>query len=537
MWQWTTLLGPQLCLYRTGGIGQGQLGFIARNSRAAHRVHPRDFVGTRENVIMRFSVGSNEWPANDRTFRGTWHLESMPDASQTGVLSIATSGYPTLILDGSLQEAIPDYSSHSVIGLTHEAVDVTLVDGAYRTQKAPWYSRVDYGGQRPPVIEEEWQGFAVAVGAKLPLGGDTPVREMVFRSRRLRDWASGSAPQFKATDEERSIGGTLRFPSDIKMTTVWGTVLLRWGAVGPYSAQGADLRYFPEVHVEFTGQPTVDQTWKLVITPLLQFFTLLTGEGDYLESVRYRTAGTHDDQDSSGTDSYGQLLWGGWFEWISASWLAQPNDKPEVSEFAHLVGSGEADANLEAMLSRWIDLQARAPEPLADYFATLMWSSMTFEESFAHIVRALEVLHSIVEPGPRIPKQDFKAVRTKIKQALEGDPHRELILSRLRHADAFSLLDRLTAILARVGYRLQNFAGDIDQFARMIRDVRDSFTHTSSLGEVDYGKLGRAHVILDLVMRSELLLQIGVPQGELDDRVFRTEAARLLLYPVNKDSN
>lgn len=71
----------------------------------------------------------------------------------------------------------------------------------------------------------------------------------------------------------------------------------------------------------------------------------------------------------------------------------------------------------------------------------------------------------------------------------------------------------------------------------MIRDARDSFTHTSSLGVVGEGKLRRAHVILDLVMRSVLLMQIGVPQAELDDRVFETEAARLLLYPVNTDSD
>lgn len=485
---------------------------------------------------MRFAVGSNEWPVRERSFRGTWNLESVPDVCQSGVLSIATSGNPTLTLDGSLLGKVPDYSSHSVIGLTDDAVDVTLVHGAYRTQKAPWHSRIDYGGQRPPVIEEQWQGFAVAIGGKLPLGGDTPVQEMVFRSRRLRDWASGIAPQFEATYQERTIGGTLTLPADVEMSTVWGAVLLRWEVVGPYSTDGAEFRYFPEIHVQFMDRPTVDETWPLVITPLLQFFTLLTGQGDYLESVRYRTDGTHDKLDSAGADSYGQLLWGGWFEWISASWFAQPNEKPDVPEFTHLVRSREAAADLQAMLSRWIDLQLRAPEPLADYFATLMWSSMTFEESFAHIVRALEVLHSIIEPGPRIPEQEFNVVRMKIKKALDGNPHRELILSRLRHADAFSLLDRLKALLTSVGYRLQTFAGDIEKFARMVRDARDSFTHTSSLGGASNRELMNAHVILDLVMRSVLLLQLGVPEVDLDDCVFRTEAARLLLYPVKTNS-
>lgn len=482
---------------------------------------------------MRFSVGPNEWPTYDRTFRGSWHLESSPEVIQKGVLSMVKSGNPTLTLDGSLLGKIPDFASHSVLGLTHEAVDVTLVHGGYRNQKAPWHSRIDYEGDRPPVIEEEWQGFAVAIGAHLPLGGDTPVQEMVFRSRRLRDWASGMAPRFQPTRVERTVGGTLTLPSDIEMTTVWGTVVLRWETVGAYSDDGADLRYFPEIYVKLTDKPTVDQTWPLVITPLLQFFTLLTGEGDYLESVRYRTQDAQDDFGMSAEDSYGQLLWGGWFEWVSASWLARPNDRPNVPEFAHLVRSRDSGHDLEEMLSRWIDLQERASEPLTDYFSTLMWTSMTFEESFAHIVRALEVLHSIVEPGPRIPKQDFRAARTKIKEALDGDSHRELILSRLRHADAFSLLDRLKALLGSVGYRLQRFAGDIDQFARMVRDARDSFTHTSSLSGIETGELRRAHVILDLVMRSAILGHLGVPQTELDDRVFATDAARYLLYPVN----
>ena len=55
-----------------------------------------------------------------------------------------------------------------------------------------------------------------------------------------------------------------------------------------------------------------------------------------LPSTRRGTNGAQDDLHSSGADNSEQLLWGGWFELIRASWLAQQNDKPNVSEFAHL---------------------------------------------------------------------------------------------------------------------------------------------------------------------------------------------------------
>ncbi|WP_022899081.1 HEPN domain-containing protein [Humibacter albus] len=483
---------------------------------------------------MRFALNSNDWPTHDRSFRGDWHLGSEPDVKQPGILTISPSRAPALTLGGTLLGEVPDYSPRSVIGITHDAADITLIRGMFRSQSAPWHRRIDYGGQRPPVTEEVWDGFAVALGARLPLGGNTAVKEMVFRSRRLRDWARGLAPRFVEADRERTIGGTIELPADVVISTVWGKVALRWEAVGSLSGSGADMRCFPEIHIEFDEAPTIDETWALVITPLLQFFSLATGEGDYLECVRYRT--DFDDEDefgSPGQDSCGQGFWGGWFEWVTASWFARPNDKPDVWDFGHVLPAAATAPELEGVMGRWIDLQSRASEPLADYFATLMWASMTFEESFAHIVRALEVLHSVLEPGTRIPKGEFRAVRKKIKQALEEDPHRDLVLSRLKHADAYSLFDRLKALLSMVGQQLQSYAGDIDSFARNVRDARDRFTHASDLGAMGNEELQNAHTILDLVMRSVLLLQLGLTREETDDRVMKTETARSLLYPAH----
>jgi len=485
---------------------------------------------------MRIALSSDTWPAQNRSFRGDWHLESAPDPIQPGTLSLEPTQRPSLRLDGPLtNRERPDYSYHSIIGLSQDAEDITLILGGYRSQRAPWFSRVDYGGKKPPVIEEVWDGYAVAIGAKLPLGGATRVQQMVFRSRRLRDWARAIAPEFNEAVDAQLIGGTVELPEPLEVNLGWGKVTLQWGVVGHSSTHGANFRFFPEMLVDFTNPPTIDETWSLVITPLLQFFTLATGEGDYLECVRYRGEEPDDGFGSPGIDSYGQSFYGGWFEWVSASWFAHPNDKPDVWDFSHILPARETAAELATMLPRWIELQARASEPLADYFATLMWVSMTFEEHFAHLVRSLEVIHSIIQPGTRIPAPDFRAIRKKIKAALEGDPHRELIMSRLSHADEYSLLDRLTALLDTVGDRLLGYVGDVGSFARKVRDSRDSFTHTSDLRVLEHPELQNAQTILDLLMRSVLLMQLGISKQEADERVLRTEASRVLQYPVDRN--
>lgn len=480
---------------------------------------------------MSVSITTSSGPDRERTVVGRWHVASRPERSITGTLTVPNVGRATLKLQGTLVGENWPSQNETVIGLATDGLDVTLAHAGYRSQSAPWFSGIDYGEEQPPVSEETWDGWAVAVGAALPAGGETTIDELVFRSRRLRDWAAPVGPKFEPATGPRTVGGHLSLPEDVEMTVPWGTLTLRWQTVGPYSTRGTNIRYFPELYLRLSQATTLDETWSLVVTPLLHFFSLITGEGDALECLRYRTASAKE-RDVWATDSFGQHLDDGWFEWVSSSWVTEPRNDEDVQYYKHPVPARASLPDLACLLTRWIELEQRAEAPLLDYFSTLMWSSMTFEESFVHVVRALETLHSTINPGPRIPSAEFRAIKRKLRDALKYDPHRDLILGRLSHADQFSLRDRLVALLDGAGYRLQNYAGDLVVFARWVRDRRDGITHTSSLGTSDTVELHRAHVVLDLLMRSTLLREIGIPILDLDEHVFRVDAARSLLYPI-----
>lgn len=419
-----------------------------------------------------------------------------------------------------------------LFGVAHDGTKVSLAGVAFRSQRMAHY--LDDDRSDPPGIAwEVWQCWAVAVGAHIEDGLNTKVIELRFRSKMLDEWVEQIRPPFERDRGERTVGGTVTLPEPVSMEIPLGRLHFEWDIGGSYETTvSADYRVYPVLRVEFSEPVTIESNWDTVVVPLLQLLTLFVGAGDWIQSLRYTPEGAQEDEYALGRDGFGAPLWGGQFEWVTSSWMARARDRENPHAFEHVVQADESLDRLSALIPAWFDIQSRLGGALLDYFSVQMWPEMTINESFYRVVRALEVVHGTLDPSPKIPRAEFRAIKRDVMNALAENPHKDFIMARLLHADKPSLRERLGELFEQAGPRLRSrVSGTVDQFVRDVVKTRDAMTHTGGGGPLE-GSLERSFRLLDLLMREVLLIQLGFSPDEADACVLRTRDARVTAYPA-----
>lgn len=478
---------------------------------------------------MSIRVGRGE-ALSERSFRGTWHQSGEGSSRAPGILTLGGGSWPVLDLDGAVGEEHVS-SADVLLGRAHDGTKVSLVE-AVRTSRQGRLGGfgIDADEPGPEVVREVWEGWAVAVGAHLPEGQQTHVTELRFQSRMLDAWTEWIRPRFEATTEPRTVGGTVTIPEPVVADVGLGRLSLEWETLGSsYTPVSADWQVYPVIRIEFAEPTTIEASWSSAVVPLLQLFTFCVGSGDSVKQLRYTLAGATPDEYEAGRDALGGPFWAGQFEWLTSSWMAKASEGKLPHYWEHLINAGRTD--ISQLFASWFTMAERFKGVLLEYSSISMWPDMTIDESFLRVVRALEVVHGLIDPRPRIPTDEFRAVRNKIKQALDDDPHRDFIMARLTHADEPSLRERLLALLERAGTSLERRLGEpVDEFVRKVVRTRDAMTHTGGQGPLSE-HLHRAFLLLDLLMRETLLLELGYSAQEADEFAFRTRDASLLGFP------
>lgn len=469
-------------------------------------------------------------PSRERKFRGNWHVAGSPAVVISGVLDISKDGRASLDLNGSLLAGQEVAQTGQVIfGRAHDGEKITLIETSFRSQHAPWFNDGDQKITPPPIATEQWEAWAVAVGAQLPDGQKTNISKLVFRSPMLTAWADTLAPEFKHAKGPRTIGGSGTIPDPLTADIGFADLTFGW----THRSRGDSLDLYPEIEVTYRTPTDIEESWHTTVVPLLQMLTFFVGAGDSVRLLRYTQIGADELTVSHGHDSYGWPFWGGDFELINASWMGKDQGREAPFHAEQLLPGYDVDPRFATLIPAWFELQKSLSGAALDYFSIQMFGSMTSEEAFYRVVRALEVTHGVLDPTPKISPEDKKTARAAIKAALDGHPHRDFILSRMQHIEAPSLKDRLIALFGMAGPRLRNFAeGGVDVFAASIVKTRDMMTHAGAGGPLSGADLTYARVVLDLLMREVLLVQLGFTPTEADECALRTERARLLLYPV-----
>ena len=481
--------------------------------------------------MVRISLNDDLVPAGDRVFRGHWCLQSDSTNVLSGSLTISERATPVLEVYGTLMPADVEYEQGFMSAIWGETLDgekITLLNASRRSQVGtPFHGAIENVSK---IRHETWEGAEVAVGAHLPDGRNTAVSSMQFRSHLLRAWAEPLLPRITTREETRdtsTFGGTLQIPKPLIAYLPAGQLVLSWDRGG--STKGASMDFFvqPTVEVRLTNSMSMDETWPLLVVPLLQMFTLFVGSGDWLHVLRFTPAVEVEETAATSHDAQGFPLWAGRFELVSGSWMAESRDSKAPWKHSHLWKAIEVAPKFSEAVPKWFALQARLSGPFADYFAVHMWPKQTIEEAFQRVTRALEATHEVLYPKPRIPKAEFRALRESMRESIRDSPHVELLMSRLTHADAPSLKDRLTDLFGKTTPRFKQWApGGVAAFIQAVVRTRNNMTHGGAEGPLVGAALYEAQTILDMLMRATLLRELGLAPEEIQDKLVRTDDAR-----------
>lgn len=471
-------------------------------------------------------------PELERTFRGEWHVAARPKQKVSGTLTFSPETGVVLDLNGTLLDANnTDFRPTQILGTTFDGTNITISQAQYRSQEVPSHL-VSYVDGEPfrVVVSELWSGWAIAVGAWLPEGEGTKISSVTFRSRMLRAWARQIHPKYIPLHEENIAGGTVTLSSPFEALTDLGKVTFAW-TKHETTQYGVRMRFIPELSIQFQNEMSIGDAWHSAVVPLLHFLSLATGRGDWLEGLIFTDDANEHEWNLVGKDGYEWGILEGRFEWLTSSWMARPTDREPPYDFEFLLSAPEVTNSFEAIVPSWFKVHARTRHALLDYFAIHMSQAMVFEESFNRVVRSLEVIHGLLYDAPRIGKSDFRRIKQLIKEALSGEEHKQLIMERLSHADAASLKDRLLELIELCGPQIKAQIDARPNFVTRVVSTRNGITHTGDAGEFfEKGDFDEAFYLLDLVMRSVLIREIGIPEDELDKHVMRTRDSRFVQH-------
>ena len=464
---------------------------------------------------MAIRIRSSENPEMDRTFRGHWHTRDQPDPIP-GSLTFSQENGILLDLSGSLLgQDQTQFGPKQVLGRAFDGTFLTIDRGHYEGQIAPWFE--DQSRAAPIVAAEEWGGWALIVGAQLPQGGRTTIRQLRFRSPMLRAWTTWHRPKYTRLYEEGVAGGQIELKSPVTAQISGGTIDFNWHIMESGSQFSSDIRFVPEFHVKFDEDIKIDDAWTKIVIPLLQFLTFCVGAGDSAEGVVMNQSMEEDPTSHTmAQDSHGGPLWGGWFEWCSTSWMARPGSQKAPHEAQLVCRAPQDDAEFARLLSKWFESYDHLKPALFDFLSINMWAQMTIEESFYRAVRSLEVVHGILNPAPHIPREDFKRIKQKIKLAVEGEPYGEFVRNRLSHADAPTLRERLEDLVENAGPRLRNRLRFDDVIPKVVR-ARNELTHAGALESSAEEELHELFHLMIMLMNTTLLRELGYDPLDTED--------------------
>lgn len=180
--------------------------------------------------------------------------------------------------------------------------------------------------------------------------------------------------------------------------------------------------------------------------------------------------------------------------------------------------------DIEAVLSRWFELTAKA-RPAIDLYLSVIYRGVHLNVfAFLAMSQAAEAFHRLTAGGSFESPEDYDRHYQAMVSSLPTDlpsALRERLKDTLKYGNELSLRRRLRALFSERGKLAQHVSPDPSGLINEIVRLRNALTHSTegNVGIADWQRLNRCVRHLQIVLLAHFRGYIGVPEDVLSGRL------------------
>jgi hypothetical protein len=129
---------------------------------------------------------------------------------------------------------------------------------------------------------------------------------------------------------------------------------------------------------------------------------------------------------------------------------------------------------------RWFAMEQQVRDCLNLYFATIFGRQLYSHQTFLFLAQAVEVYHRLNMNfvNQVQSKAEFKRHKNRILESVPDE--RDWLYEKLAHANEKTLAQRLEELLGSHSDEVSEFIPDPQEFAEVVKNIRNHFTHYST---------------------------------------------------------
>ncbi len=150
------------------------------------------------------------------------------------------------------------------------------------------------------------------------------------------------------------------------------------------------------------------------------------------------------------------------------------------------------------------------------FFELYISSTRTTESKFLYLARALDSITSMSTPREHYDK--YNAFIQDVAKALDGNSHRERVISKLRALKGIPYFVRLRDTIAGFPESYRNKYGSPDAVAEKIQKIRNHYSHMSDKDfKVSIDEMSRVIGAMDSAIKVIMLRALGFDDHAIND--------------------
>jgi hypothetical protein len=189
----------------------------------------------------------------------------------------------------------------------------------------------------------------------------------------------------------------------------------------------------------------------------------------------------------------------------------------------------------DAFVLEWIGLNEQLAGT-SDFLFGALAPGQNIQTQLVTLASVIESYHRAFHQGESIPSKTHSKIVEEMCDAIDDEDFRKHYRRRLKYANELTQQDRVRATIKRASSVLKPLGTKTGRLAEAIVATRNYFVHLGEKNDrvLPVEEIWEANFILTLAIKSNLLLDLGVPAAEIQSGVIRANGGHPVLNALLK---